>query len=140
MRLTRRRLLTTATAFAVAGTVPAQAFATRGPAASKGKKTMHGLIGKMNAVPGQRDALIAILLESVHEGMPGCLSYVVAEDPADADAIWITEVWDSAQSHQASLALPAVREAIARAKPLIAGFGDHVQTRPVDGYGLRRHA
>ena len=27
--------------------------------------------------------------------MPGCLSYVVARDPTDADAIWITEVWDA---------------------------------------------
>jgi len=23
--------------------------------------------------------------------MPGCLSYIVANDPADANAIWITE-------------------------------------------------
>jgi hypothetical protein len=32
---------------------------------------MYGLIGKMIAVPGQRYALIAVLLESVGE-MPGC--------------------------------------------------------------------
>ncbi|HPF62855.1 MAG: antibiotic biosynthesis monooxygenase [Gemmatimonadetes bacterium] len=96
---------------------------------------MHGLIGKMRAVPGQRDALIAILLEGV-AGMPGCLSYVVARDPADADAIWITEVWDSPASHQASLALPAVRDAIARGRPLIAGFEQHVTTEPVGGHGL----
>jgi quinol monooxygenase YgiN len=46
---------------------------------------MYGLIGKMKAVPGQSDALIAILLGGV-SGMPGCLSYVVAKDPADPDA------------------------------------------------------
>ncbi len=86
---------------------------------------MHGLIGKMIAVPGQREALIAILLEGI-AGMPGCLSYIVARDPADENAIWITEVWDSAESHRASLSLPAVREAIGRARPLIAGFGDSV--------------
>lgn len=95
---------------------------------------MYGLIGKMLAAPGQRDSLIAILLESTDD-MPGCLSYVVARDPAD-DAIWITEVWDSAESHQASLALPAVREAIARARPLIAGFGDQIVTEPVGGVGM----
>lgn len=98
-------------------------------------RKMYGLIGKMNAVPGQRDALIAILLEGV-SGMPGCLSYVVAKDPADANAIWITEVWDSQDSHQASLSLPSVREAITRGKPLIAGFGDHTVTEPVGGHGL----
>lgn len=96
---------------------------------------MYGLIGKMNAVPGQRDALIAILLAGVND-MPGCLSYVVAKDPADADAIWITEVWTSAESHKASLALPAVKDAIAKGRPLIAGFGQHTATEPVGGRGL----
>ena len=68
--------------------------------------------------------------------MPGCLSYVVARDPADADAIWITEVWDSRDSHRASLQLPQVRAAIARARPLIAGFESGVETVPVGGVGI----
>lgn len=38
---------------------------------------MYGLIGKMTAMPGQRDALISVLLEGTGE-MPRCLSYVVA--------------------------------------------------------------
>jgi quinol monooxygenase YgiN len=96
---------------------------------------MYGLIGKMIAVAGQRDALIEILLEGVKD-MPGCLSYVVARDPRDPSAIWITEVWDSQQSHAASLSLPGVRQAIARGKPLIASFGDSVTTEPVGGHGL----
>lgn len=97
---------------------------------------MYGLIGKMTAAPGQRDALIAVLLDGV-AAMPGCLSYVVAKDPADADALWITEVWDSQASHEGSLALPSVREAIARGRPLIAGFGpERFETEPVGGHGL----
>lgn len=96
---------------------------------------MYGLIGKLMATPGQRDALLAILLEGV-AGMPGCLSYIVARDPADADALWITEVWESQASHRASLTLPAVQEAIARGRPLIAAFGDMVETEPVGGHGL----
>lgn len=96
---------------------------------------MYGLIGQFIAQPGQRDALTAILLESVGE-MPGCLSYVVAHDPENADLIWITEVWTDRESHQASLQLPQVREAIGRARPLIAGFGSHNETAPVGGVGL----
>lgn len=96
---------------------------------------MYGLIGKMKAAKGQRDALIGILLEGI-EDMPGCLSYVVARDPSDADAIWVTEVWDSQASHKASLSLPAVREAIARGKPLIASFDQYIETAPVGGHGL----
>jgi len=100
---------------------------------------MYGLVGQIKVVPGQRDALIAILLDGV-SGMPGCLSYVVAQDPTDADAIWITEVWDSQDSHQASLSLPAVRRAISRGKPLIAGFAQRFETSPVGGHGLGLHA
>ena len=96
---------------------------------------MYGLIGKMKAQPGQREALAAILLEATR-GMPGCLSYVVANDAADADALWITEVWDSRDSHKASLSLPAVQQAIARGKPLIVGFGERFETTPLGGHGL----
>ncbi len=98
---------------------------------------MYGLIGKMKTVPGQRDAVIALLREGT-QAMPGCLSYVIALDPTDADAIWITEAWDSAESHRASLGLPAVQAAISRAKPLIAGFGERFETIPVGGHGLVR--
>lgn len=112
-------------------------MSARLPANAMGEQAMYGLIGKMKAVSGQRDALIALMLEDVG-AMPGCLSYIVARDPGDADGIWITEVWDSAASHQASLSLPAVQQVIARAKPLIAGFGEHFETEPVGGHGLAR--
>jgi len=68
--------------------------------------------------------------------MPGCLSYIVAKDTGDANAIWITEAWDSKASHEASLSLLSVKEAIAKGKPLIAGFSDRVVTTPVGGTGL----
>lgn len=100
---------------------------------------MYGLIGKMTAVPGQRDALASMLLDST-QSMPGCLSYVIAADPADADALWITEVWDNAESHKGSLALPAVQATIAKARPLIAGFSNRVETVPIGGYGLPKAA
>lgn len=96
---------------------------------------MHGLIGSFTAVAGQRDALIAILLDGTSD-MPGCLSYVVARDTANADLIWVTEVWDSEASHAASLTLPAVRAAIAKGRPLIAGMGSRAVTTPVGGQGL----
>ncbi|MCC7186500.1 MAG: antibiotic biosynthesis monooxygenase [Acidobacteria bacterium] len=96
---------------------------------------MYGLIGRMTATPGQRDALVTILLDGT-DTMPGCLSYIVATDPANVDAIWITEVWDSEASHRASLQLPAVQAAIRAGKPLIASFDQHTVTSPVGGHGL----
>ena len=98
---------------------------------------MFGLIGKMTAKSGQREALIDILLEGT-KGMPGCLSYVIAKDLDEEDSMWITEVWDSRESHQASLSLASVQEAIGKGRPLIASMGERTETAPVGGYGLGR--
>ena len=97
---------------------------------------MYGLIAKMKTIPGQRDALVSILLEGT-SGMPGCLSYIIATDPADGDAIWVTEVWETSEAHRASLSLPSIQQAIARGRPLIAAFGERFETTPVGGAGLR---
>jgi quinol monooxygenase YgiN len=96
---------------------------------------MYGLIGKIKTVPGKRDELIAILADDDMK-MDGCISYVVAEDPADPNAIWVTEVWDTQASHKASLSLPSVQKAISLAKPMIAEFGLHQETKPIGGHGL----
>lgn len=113
----------------------AAALAATGSAANAAGGEMYGLIGKMLAQPGRRDELVRYMVGGV-DAMPGCLSYVVALDPTNPDAIWITEVWDSQASHQASLKLSAVQAMIARARPLIAGFGERFETRPVGGFGL----
>ena len=98
---------------------------------------MYGLISKITTVANQRDALAAILLDGT-QAMPGCLSYVVASDPADDNGLWITEVWDSQASHTASVSLPAVQAAIAKGRTMIAGFTNRVETAPIGGYGIAR--
>jgi predicted enzyme related to lactoylglutathione lyase/quinol monooxygenase YgiN len=119
----------------IAGSVAVVAASASTFSASGGKDGMYGLIGRMRAKPGQRDALIGVLIDGV-SGMPGCLSYIVAGDSADADAIWITEAWDSKESHDASLLLPRVKETIARGRPLIAGMDSVTVTTPIGGHGL----
>jgi quinol monooxygenase YgiN len=96
---------------------------------------MYGLIGRIRAMPGRRADLAGVLLGD-GGGMPGCLSYIVAEDPEDVDALWITEVWETRDAHRASLQLPSVQAAIARGRPLIAGFDSHHETVPLGGIGL----
>jgi len=96
---------------------------------------MYGLIGKISTAPGQRDAFAAILLDGTN-AMPGCLSYIVARDPADENALWVTEVWDSQESHKASLSLPSVQAAIAKGRPMITGFSNRVETVPLGGHGI----
>lgn len=97
---------------------------------------MFGLIGRIRAQSGKRGELEAILLSGT-AAMPGCLSYVVARDTADADALWVTEVWADEAAHKASLTLPEVQAAIARGRPLIAGFDSRARTEPVGGVGLQ---
>lgn len=96
---------------------------------------MYGLINKLKATPGGRDELAQVLLEGTR-AMPGCRAYVVAADPEDPDALWITEVWDDQESHLASLELPEVQAAIAKGRPLIAGFEQRTVTTPLGGHGL----
>ena len=96
---------------------------------------MYGLIGKMTTLPGKRDELTSILLEGLGS-MPGCLSYVVAHDPADADTVWVTEVWTDEAAHRASLQVPEVKAAIHRGLPLVVTFSDPLVTTPIGGVGL----
>jgi quinol monooxygenase YgiN len=91
---------------------------------------MWGLIAKLTVVPGRRDEMIGLLKESATD-MPGCLSYVVAKDSADENAIWVTEVWDSMASHDASLSLPAVKNAVPRGKAIVSNFERIAVTSPV---------
>ena len=81
---------------------------------------MWGMIAKITLASGKRDEMIEILKESAG-GMPGCLSYVVAKDATDENTIWVSEVWDSMASHDASLCLPAVKNAIPRGKQSFQG-------------------
>ena len=96
---------------------------------------MYGLIAKLTTVAGKRDEMVAILRESATD-MRGCLSYIVAKDAADPNVLWVTEVWDSQASHDASLSLPAVKKAIPRAQAIVANFERLAQTNPVWGAGL----
>jgi quinol monooxygenase YgiN len=93
---------------------------------------MYGLIGRIEATPGGRDQLAAVLSDMASL-MPGCLSYVVAEDLENDDALWVTEIWVDADHHTASLDRPEVKAAITAGRPLIAGFGHRFETRPVSG-------
>ena len=92
---------------------------------------------RIRAVDGGRDELAAILAGM--GDMPGCLGYVVAGDNSDADALWVTEVWETVEAHAASLGLPAVQAAIERGQPLIASFEQRIETSPIGGIGLPKH-
>lgn len=135
MQEKRRTVLTAIAAGVLTAPIAACNATPAVPHLTTRQQPMYGLIGKIKTQPGQRDAFAAILLQGT-KSMPGCLSYIIANDNTDADALWVTEVWDSAASHKASLALPAVQQAIATGRPMIAGFGERFDTTPLGGHGL----
>jgi len=99
-------------------------------ASGEENKGMYGLITQILTAPENRDTVIGCL-QGGSKAMPGCLSYVVAKDVTHEDAIWVTELWTDKQSHQNSLALPQVQQTIAKARPLITGFGTRAETVPL---------
>lgn len=83
--------------------------------------TLYARQGKLVAQPGQRDALAALMLNERTglASMPGCRLYLLLADAREPDALLVTELWESADAHRASLSLPGVAETIAQARPLI---------------------
>jgi quinol monooxygenase YgiN len=97
----------------------------------------YGYIGSMRTQPGRRDEVIHILLGGA-DGLKavGCQVYAVGVSDTDTDIIWVTEIWDSAEQHEASLQLPATRAAIASAMPMLTGEFSRQELTVVGGLGV----
>lgn len=92
---------------------------------------LYGLIGEIKAAPGKGTELAALLQGPSDSRMPGNLAYIVSLSIEEPDSIWVTEVWTSKQAHDDSINLPAVQAAIAQGRPMIAGFGTRIETKPL---------
>lgn len=79
-------------------------------------------VGTLGAKPGARDQLVAILTRASPElARAGCLLYEVGVNDDSPDTVFVVELWETAEAHQASLQLESVRAAIAEAMPLLSG-------------------
>ena len=97
----------------------------------------YGYIGSMRVRNGHRDTVVDILLSGA-DGLrtAGCQIYAVCVDDADPDVIWVTEIWDSAEQHDASLQLPETRAAIGKAMPMLTGDFSRQVLTVVGGLGV----
>lgn len=100
-----------------------------------GRGGVYGLITKITATPGRRDSIIDILLDKIGR-TPGCISYVVSEDAADPDSLYVSEIWEDEASHRFALTDAEVRSAIRRAMQLSRAFHETQILRPVGGNGM----
>lgn len=94
---------------------------------------MYGLIVKLTAAAGRRDDLTRTMGGEDSGSIPGCLSFVVSEDVADDDVLWITEVWDSQESHERSLKRPSAEATFPEMDTVVVAYEKVATTRPVDG-------
>jgi quinol monooxygenase YgiN len=99
---------------------------------------MYAMVGKLMAQSGKREALIDILLRAseVVAKLPGCRTYLVNEDVADKTRIWVFEIWDDKESHDASLRDQRVRALIAEAMPLMGSPPEGSELKVAGGYTL----
>jgi len=82
-------------------------------------------VGTLGSAPGRRDELVDLLTRrSDRLAEVGCLLYEVGVSDEQPDTVFVMELWESAEAHRASLALPDVQASIAAARPLLSGeFG-----------------
>lgn len=79
-------------------------------------------VGTLGVKPGHRDEVIAILSRpNLGGGDIGCLLYEVGINEEQPDVVFVMELWESQEAHQASLQLDSVRAAIAEAMPHLSG-------------------
>lgn len=97
----------------------------------------YGYVGSMGVKAGHRDTVIEILLTGA-DGLraAGCQVYAVCTAGDDDNVIWVTEIWDSAERHDASLQLPETRAAIAQAMPMLSGEFTRQELTVVGGLGV----
>lgn len=97
----------------------------------------YGHIGSMRTQPGRGGEFAALLAAGADRlKSAGCQLYVVGLSDADPDLVWVSEMWDSKEHHDASLQLPEVKAAIAKAMPLLTGEFTRQELTIVGGLGV----
>jgi quinol monooxygenase YgiN len=91
----------------------------------------------MRVREGCRDDVIGILLSGA-DGLraAGCQLYAVCTAAGEADMNWVTEIWESAERHEASLQVPETKAAIAKAMPMLTGEFTRQELTVVAGLGV----
>jgi quinol monooxygenase YgiN len=81
----------------------------------------YGMFNTFIAQPGKRDELVDILLQAAEsmQQASGCLVYIVNKDAQKEDHIHVTEIWETAEDHAASLTMEGASNLIAKAVPLL---------------------
>ena len=77
----------------------------------------------LTASPGQRDELAGRALEmaGLARSAPGCETFAVCISPSEPTVVWLFELFETRQSHDALAALEQTLEIAGRTMTLLAG-------------------
>jgi quinol monooxygenase YgiN/mannose-6-phosphate isomerase-like protein (cupin superfamily) len=95
---------------------------------------------KFTAQPNRGDELAALLLRAADSlrDAPGCELYVINRSATNPDEIWVTELWLSQETLDASveeLGTEAGRARVAEVMALLAGPPERIDVEPIGGVG-----
>ncbi|WP_055588307.1 putative quinol monooxygenase [Streptacidiphilus griseoplanus] len=102
---------------------------------------MFSVYGRMTALPGRRDELIAVLRDGFRAGGydTGLLNYSINTAFDDPDTIWLTQLWINKEAHDATTRSEPVAAVSSQVPPLLArqpegfyGHAVHVHSRTAE--------
>ncbi|MFE1318326.1 putative quinol monooxygenase [Kitasatospora phosalacinea] len=90
--------------------------------------------GRLTALPGRREELVALLLEGLRAGgdNSGLLDYSINTVPDDPDTIWLTQLWTDKEAHDTTTRSEPVTAVTRRLPALLA-------RQPEGSYGHTVH-
>jgi quinol monooxygenase YgiN len=93
---------------------------------------------RLTAAPGRRDALVAKFLEaaSLQAGNEACELMLVSVAPDDADVVYLTEVWTSAERWEQARESDEIKAWSASMPALVAGPPESTPLEIAGGTGL----
>ncbi|MGC0312913.1 quinol monooxygenase YgiN [Kitasatospora acidiphila] len=95
---------------------------------------MFSVYGRMTALPGRRDDLIALLLDGFRVGGEdsGLLAYSINTAVDEPDTVWLTQLWIDKEAHDTVTRSEPVAAVTRRVLPLLA-------QQPEGSYGHAVH-
>jgi cold shock CspA family protein/quinol monooxygenase YgiN len=103
----------------------------------RGNIRSYGLHRQLTTRPGNRDAVVAILLHGLKDlKAAGCTLYLVGISESQPDIVCLTEVWVSKEAHDASRNLSIVNQSFAEVRPLLTGDFTTIELSVVGGLGV----
>ncbi|WP_345627194.1 putative quinol monooxygenase [Rugosimonospora acidiphila] len=110
--------------------------------AAQGAGCRVGRLMTMRARPGRGGELAGVLVEVAGglRGFPGCEVYLISQDRADADVVYVVEVWSDEAAVAAALsaagASPEGKARMTEVLAMVDGAPSRVDFVPLGGVGL----